>query len=90
MGLVTTKAVFIQTSLLSYRDLLEDQNFTCSKLRNDCFKNANNKGADKTARIRRLVCAIVVHKASKTGFLVCGPIYIYVYLPIIRIFDASK
>ena len=29
----------------------------------------NNKGADQTARMRRLVCDFVVRKPRKTGFL---------------------
>ena len=34
----------------------------------------NNKGADQTARMRRLVCACVVRKPPKTGFLASRPI----------------
>ena len=30
---------------------------------------ANDKGADQTARMRRLVCAFVVRKSPETGFL---------------------
>ena len=44
------------------------------------FKNilhkVNNKGADQTARMRRLVCPCVVRKPPKTGFLALRPIYI--------------
>ena len=32
------------------------------------------KGADQTARMRRLVCACVVHKPPKTGSLASRPI----------------
>ena len=39
------------------------------KYRCDTFQLANNKGADQTVRMSRLVCAFVVHKAPKTGFL---------------------
>ena len=53
-----------QTSLRSYRDLLENRNFACSKLRYGAFPKANNKGADQT-----LVCLFVVRKPPKTGFL---------------------
>ena len=35
----------------------------------DRFSEANNKGADQSARMRRLVCAFVVLKHPKTGFL---------------------
>ena len=37
------------------------------------------KGADQTARMRRLVCACVVHKPPKTGFLEWRPI-LWLYL----------
>ena len=40
----------------------------------DTFQNANKKGADQTAWICRLVCAGVVRKPSKTGFLASRPI----------------
>ena len=56
-------------SLLSYRDQIENWNFTWIMSTYDTFQNANNKGADQTARMRRLVCAFVVHKPPKTGFL---------------------
>ena len=35
----------------------------------------NNKGADQTRRMRRLVCAFVVRKPPKTGFFTALPIY---------------
>ena len=37
---------------------------------------AKNKDADQTARMRRLVCACVVRKPPKTGFLATRPIII--------------
>ena len=61
-----------KTSLLSYRDKLENWNLACSKLRNGSFQNVNNKGADQTVWMCRLAC--VVRKPSKTGFLASGPI----------------
>ena len=33
----------------------------------------NNKGADQTVRMRRLVCAFVVHKQQYQGFSRHGP-----------------
>ena len=45
-----------QASLYSYRDKLENRNFACSKLRYGAFPKTNKKGADQTARMRRLVC----------------------------------
>ena len=47
----------------------------CSKFGYDTFQKANNKGADQTARMRRLVCAFVVRKPPKTGFFASRPIY---------------
>ena len=35
----------------------------------------NNKGADQTARMRRLVCTCVVRTLTKTVFLASWPIY---------------
>ena len=35
----------------------------------------SNKGADQTARMRRLVCTFVVLKPPKTDFLASRPIY---------------
>ena len=40
------------------------------------YKKTNNKGADQTARMRRLVCACVVRKPPKTGFPSRSPFYI--------------
>ena len=39
------------------------------------FQKVNNKGTDQTARMRRLVCACVVRKPQKTGFLESRPNY---------------
>ena len=44
----------------------------------------NNKGADQTARMRRLVCAFVVRKPPKTGFLATRPICCIVSLISLR------
>ena len=49
----------------------------------DTFQKANNKGADQTARMRRLVCACVVRKHPKTGFLMLGPNYRTDTVPIV-------
>ena len=61
-----------QNSLPSYGQL-EKWNFGWSKLDNYAFQIENNKGADQTARMRRLVCAIVFRKPPKTGFLMSRP-----------------
>ena len=42
--------------------LLENFNFTYSKFSYDTFQKVNNKGADQTVRMRRLVCTYVVLK----------------------------
>ena len=36
----------------------------------------NNKGADQSARMRRLVCAFVVRIPPKTGFLASRPLWL--------------
>ena len=38
------------------------------------FQIANDKGADQTARMRRLICVFVVRNQEKSGFLVSMPI----------------
>ena len=63
-----------QNSLLSYRDALENRKFTRSKFTYGTLQKANNKGADQSARMRRLVCVCVVRKPPKTGFLALRPI----------------
>ena len=37
------------------------------------FQIGNNKGADQTARMRRLVCGFVVRKQQSQGFSHRGP-----------------
>ena len=37
------------------------------------FQISNNKGADQTARMRRLVCAFIVRKEQSQGFSCPGP-----------------
>ena len=37
-------------------------------------KKVNNKGADQSARMRRLVCAVVVRKPPEEDFLETRPI----------------
>ena len=64
-----------QTSLLRYRDELENLNFTGSNFRHDTFQKVNNNGADKIVWMRRLVCAFVVLKPTKTVFFVLRSIY---------------
>ena len=42
-------------------------------LRYGTFQKANNKGADQFVRMRSMVCAFVVHKPLKAGFIASGP-----------------
>ena len=39
----------------------------------DTFQSVNNKGADQTAWMRRLVCAFIVRKAQRKVFSCRGP-----------------
>ena len=48
---------------------LENRNFTCRKFTYYTFQKANHRGACQIARMHRLVCACVVRKPPKTGFL---------------------
>ena len=40
----------------------------------DTFQYMNNKGADQTARMHRLICAFIVRAPPKTGFPTSRPI----------------
>ena len=62
-----------QTSPTSYWDQPEYLNLAHSKLRYHSFYETNNKGADQSARMCRLVCALVARKPPKTGFLTSRP-----------------
>ena len=57
-----------QTGLLSYRDKLESCNFGFSKYRYYTIEVANDKGAYQTARMRRLICTVVVRIWLKQVF----------------------
>ena len=57
---------FRQTGLLSYRDKLESGKFIFSKFMCYTIEAGNNKGADQTVQMRRLICTLDVriwHKA---------------------------
>ena len=81
MGLYETKPVFRVFEKARLKPNQSPQlhrlarNFAWSKSRYDTFQQVNNKGADQTARMRRLVCNSVVHKPPQTGFLTPRPIY---------------
>ena len=66
-----------QTDLLSYRDQLESWNFGYINWRHHSVLAANNKGADQTARMRRLICAFVVRIWHKTHFLMAWLIFFF-------------
>ena len=81
LGRVATKPVFGISDEARFKPVSsatetswKNRNFACSKLRYGDFQTANNKGADQTARMRSLVCAFVVRKPRKTGFLATRPI----------------
>ena len=59
--------------------LAKKWNFTRIKLTYDTFHKTNNKDADQSARMRRLVCACVGRKPPKTGFLTLRPILAIAY-----------
>ena len=83
MGLVATKPVFGVSVKGDSNQSPQLQRLTriskflaCSMFRDYTFQKANNKGADQSARMHRLVCAFVVRKLPKTGFLSSRPKYI--------------
>ena len=81
MGLVARKSVYgvsdkarlNPVSSATVRDSLENSKFDYGKFRYDTFQKANNKSADHTAWMRRLVCAFVVRKPPKTSFPASRP-----------------
>ena len=75
MGLSKTKPVFGVSEKARLKPLSSaTENFACTKFRYDTFQYANNKGADQSKQMRRLVCTFVVRKPPKTGFLASRPI----------------
>ena len=71
LGLVARKPVFGVSDKASFKPVFST---TRCKFTYNTFQKANNKGADQTARMRKLVCACVVRKPPKTGFLTLWPI----------------
>ena len=63
-GLLTKR---VSNQSLQLQRLVRKMKFTSSKLTYDTYLNVNNKGADQTARMRRLVCTFVVRKPPKTA-----------------------
>ena len=66
-----------QTSLLNYKNERESWNCKEPNWRYYTVQTANNKGADQTARMRRLISAFVVCTGHKAGFLVTWLINMY-------------
>ena len=64
-----------QSSLLSYRDQPEILKFQIYKLEVSFCLGSNNKSADQTARMRKLICAFVVRIWHKIHFLMTWLIY---------------
>ena len=54
-----------KTGFKPFSSATEKCNFTCSKFTFETFQKVNNKGADQTARMRRLVCDCVVKKKPR-------------------------
>ena len=54
--------------MLRYRRKLESWNFWYSKYRYYTILGVNNKGADQTVRMRRLICIFVVRIGQKQAF----------------------
>ena len=80
MDLVARKPVFGVSDKASFKSVFSatetSWNVEISPVASlyNTFQNANNKGAEQTARMRRLVRACVVGKPPKTGFLMSRPI----------------
>ena len=70
MGLVATRPVFKVSDKVRFKQACSATG-TSSKIDISFVasfpKKANNKGADQTAQMCRLVCAFVVRKVPKTG-----------------------
>ena len=83
MGLVVTKSVSgvshkarLKSSSSATETSLKIEISAIASLDNsDTFQKANNKGADQTVPMRRVVCTFDVHKPLKIDFLALRPIY---------------
>ena len=82
----------IQTGLLSYKNKPESWNFVYSKYRHYTVEAANNKGADQTARMRRLSCVFVDRIWHKQVFSWRGSniMMVWVILSSCHYFSAGK
>ena len=58
----------IRTGMISYRRRLESWNFGYSNCSYYIIHEANNKGADQTAHMRKLFCILVVCSGDKQDF----------------------
>ena len=67
MGLNAKKPVFGVSDNVRFKPVSSATE--TSKSRYDTFQLGNNKGADQTERMHRLVCNFVGRKPPKTGFL---------------------
>ena len=97
MGLVASAHVFgfpkkrVSNQSPQLQRLARNGNFTCNKFTYDAFQKVNYMDADQTAWMCRLVCACVIHKHPKTGFLTrrlkCKHAFAYTFEP--EIFDSE-
>ena len=72
-----TKPVFGVSEKVSFKpetSLKYEISLVVSLYRYDTFQYANNKGADQSAQMHRLVCVFVDSNPPTTGFLVPQPI----------------
>ena len=82
MGLVVRKTVFggggVSTKSVSNQSSAKETSLKMeispAASLHMILSKKQKKGADQTARMRRLFCACVVHKPPKTGFLASRPI----------------
>ena len=82
MGLDVTKPVFGVSDKASFKPVSSAIETSkkieispVASLHNGTFQKANNKGADQTAPMRRLVCACVICNTPKAGFLASRSIW---------------
>ena len=85
MGLVATKPVFgvsekaiFKLDSSATQTGLKIEISPVGSLRAVLSKQNNNKGADQTARMCRLVCTCLVWKLTKTDFFGPRPIHIFI------------
>ena len=64
LGLNMIKPVFV----VSEKSVQPNEDFLCCKWNHNTFHEANDKGADQTVQMYRLICAFVVHLQQSQVF----------------------